>query len=109
MKKCFAEPPISAMGLSLFCDPLSMNLYRQWNAIAPLIEESLLQPNGAQEELVDVLARLLYDSRYTLLIAQKFRPILLLLCAIWLDQHGNEDAKLAALALLIQPHEELFP
>lgn len=98
------------MDLSLLCDPLSMNLCRQWNDITPYVDESLLQPNdGSQEELVDALARLLYNSRYTLLIAQNFRPILLLLCARWLDQHGDEEAKLAALALLIQPYEDLFP
>lgn len=97
------------MDVSFLCDPVSLDLYRQWNVIAPYIDGSLLQHHGSQEVLVDALARLLYDSRYTLLIAQKFRPILLLLCARWLDQREDDDAKLAALALLIQPHEELFP
>ncbi|KAF8512096.1 midasin [Hysterangium stoloniferum] len=46
---------------------------------------------------------------YTLLIASKFRPILFLLCVRWLDQNGDEAAKLAALASLIHAHEELFP
>lgn len=98
------------MDFSTLHDPLSMDLSRQWNEINPYIEESLLQHHGgSQEALVDTLGRLLHDSRYTLLIAQKFRPILLLISSRWLDQHGDEDAKLAALALLIQPHEELFP
>ena len=97
------------MDLSMLHDPLSLNLHRQWDAITPYIEESFLQHDGYREEMVDALTRLLHDSRYTFLIAQKFRPVLLLLCARWLDQHGDEDAKLAALALLIQPHEELFP
>jgi midasin len=97
------------MDNSILYDPLSLNLHRQWDTILPYLEEASLQHSGSEEELVDVLARLLYDSRYTLLIAQKFRPILLLLCARWLDQHEEEDAKFAALALLIQPHEELFP
>jgi midasin len=90
-------------------DPLTMNLNRQWSDVFPHIQESLLQEITSQEQLVDILARLLSDPRYTLLIAEKFRPILFVLCARWLDQEGEEDVKLAALALLINPHEELFP
>ena len=92
-----------------FSDPLTMNLRKQWKTIVPLIQDPLLEVNQSQEQLVNTLSRLLHDPRYTLIIAQKFRPILFILCALWLDKEGEEDAKLAALALLINPHEELFP
>jgi len=97
------------MQFGALVDPLMMNLRRQWKTVVPFIQDSFLEPHQSEEQLVHTLSRLLRDPRYTLLIAQKFRPILFILCTLWLDQEGEGDSKLAALALLVNPHEELFP
>ena len=56
---------------------------------------------------MSILSQLLSNPAYTQIIATLFRPILIELCARWLDE-GSED-NLVALTLLIEVHEELFP
>ncbi|KIJ47370.1 hypothetical protein M422DRAFT_249228 [Sphaerobolus stellatus SS14] len=90
------------------CDPLSMGITKQWEAIAPLLDEHARARIQNSNSMPAALSDLLHDPRYTVLIASKCRPILMILCARWIDQGDNLDAKLAALAFLINPHEELY-
>lgn len=90
-------------------DPLTINVFRQWNTIEHLLDNTFVSTPSSPESLVIKLSELLFHPRYTILVASAFRPILSILCAIWLDQAGNESEKLAAFALLLNVHEELFP
>jgi midasin len=46
---------------------------------------------------------------YTQLIATLFRPILIDLCARWLENEDGSEQYLVALCYLLEVHEELFP
>jgi midasin len=97
-----------------FHDPISINLARQSQSLvskispespyaAAIVQASLPGP------LLDTLSHLLTVPALTLSIATAFRPLLLDLCARWLNDRGNEDDKLVALCLLLDPHQELYP
>lgn len=90
-------------------DPFTIDLGRQWESIAPLLDETAHARIASSQNLAIGLSNILHDSRYTTLVATKFRPILFVLCAVWIDQDSDLDAKLAALAFLLHSHEELFP
>jgi midasin len=95
-------------------DPLAMNTSRQVRVLLSKISPSSpyateLLNTSSHRELLTTLSRLLAVPELTLSVAIAFRPLLLVLCAEWLHTTGNEEEKLAALCLLIQPHEELFP
>lgn len=93
-------------------NPLAINLRRQTQHLASLIPPGTpciaqLQSASNTQEFLSILSQLLSNPAYTQIIATLFRPILIELCARWLDQ-GSED-NLVALTLLIEVHEELFP
>ena len=90
-------------------DPLSMNVIEQWEVLSPLLDDQTRSRIQNSDNFVLDLSSLLYDARYTALISSKFRPILFLLCVRWIGQDSQLYAKLAALAFLINPHEELYP
>lgn len=95
-------------------DPLTLDitnqlrlLHEQVPAQSPFYHttEQLLHGNN----VLPSLSQLMLRPSLTLAIERLFRPLLMDLCARWLD--GTEDMleKLEALALLIEVHEELYP
>ena len=95
-------------------DPLTINLQQQIRVLletVPLdtqLRDTLLAvPTRA--ELLSQLSQCLRDPRYTLIVSDAFRPILLDLCARWLEDDEDEEHKLEALCLLLEVHPELFP
>jgi midasin len=97
-----------------FHDPLTMNITRQTRVLLSNIPSSspyaaTILNASTQRDLLANISRLLTKPALTLSIAIAFRPLLLPLCAQWLHDEGDEEEKLVALCLLIQPHEELFP
>ncbi|KAJ7029287.1 midasin nuclear AAA ATPase [Mycena alexandri] len=97
-------------------DPLAINLRGQTRIlIASLPSESphafMLAAAVSQTstQLLTVLSGLLSAPELTLQIATLFRPILLDLCARWLDEPKITQGQLVALCYLLEVHEELFP
>ncbi|KAL4255303.1 hypothetical protein AB1N83_012948, partial [Pleurotus pulmonarius] len=91
-------------------NPLAIDLTKQTRL---LVEESgssdFIHESRDAGELLATLSKLLAHPSLTLLIAQLFRPILLDLCARWLEPSDEREDQLVALTLLVQVHEELFP
>lgn len=98
----------------VFNDPLRINLEHQTRVFlettpndSPL-HHALLSAS-TRSELLRCLSRVLLLPGSTVAVATTFRPILLDLCARWLDDDENEEDKLEALCLLLEVHPELFP
>ncbi|KAJ6585296.1 midasin nuclear AAA ATPase [Mycena capillaripes] len=94
-------------------DPLAINLRGQTRVlIASLPSESphiSTLEAATPTELLAVISGLLSSPELTLLISTIYRPILLDLCARWLDEPQNTEDQLVALCYLLEVHEELFP
>jgi midasin len=61
-----------------------------------------------QEKLVR-LSNLLKNTIYAIRVARLFSPLLVDLCARWLDDEEQDEAKFAVFALLVPAYEELYP
>ncbi|THH06083.1 hypothetical protein EW145_g4329 [Phellinidium pouzarii] len=95
-------------------NPLSLNIHRQLNLLLELIPQDSpffdeLQISSSGGGFLPNLSRYMLHPSLTLAIAWAFRPLLMDLCARWLDEDGDIVDKLEALALLIEVHEELYP
>jgi len=97
-------------------DPLTLNLSRQLSFLLSKLpldcsHTSKLQYASARSgsEILSILSQLLLVSSLTLPIATAFRPLLMDLCARWLQTRDLGDEKLVALSFLVQPHEVIFP
>lgn len=97
-----------------FHDPLTINLHQQTCVLlettspdSQLRDALLTAPT--RNELLRRLSRALLIPRLTLAVSNAFRPILLDLCARWLEDEENDEDKLEALCLLLEVHPELFP
>lgn len=60
-------------------------------------------------DLLNLLPLLLAEPSLTLAIATHFRPIVIDICARWLDYKDDRVKKLAAFGSLIELHEEIYP
>lgn len=94
-------------------DPCSINLNRQTQSLLSEISPESVYRTALTEAptpgaLLDTLSRLLFVPALTLSVATAFRPLLLDLCARWLEGEENKEEKLVALCLLLEPHEELY-
>lgn len=94
--------------------PLSLNIQRQLNLLLELIPQDSpffndLQTSSSGGALLSSLSRYMLHPSLTLAITWAFRPLLMDLCARWLDDNDGIIDKLEALALLIEVHEELYP
>ncbi|KAF5382460.1 hypothetical protein D9615_002742 [Tricholomella constricta] len=95
-------------------DPLFINLRRQTAILLSTIPNpskhatDLFNVTSNVEHLA-ILSRLLSLPALTLKIATLYRPLLVDLCARWLDNSENSEDQLVALCLLLEVHEELFP
>ena len=95
-------------------DPLKINLHRQktllLSSISPntIYTEALINASSSSQ-LLATLSSILAVPAYTQLIATLFRPILIDLCARWLESEDGSEQYLVALCYLLEVHEELFP
>ena len=94
-------------------NPTSLNVRRQLDRLfeqlprdIPLV--SALHTDLSQNALLPTLSRFMLHPSLTMRITTAFRPLLMDLCARWLDYDGQTWEKLAALGLLVEIHEELF-
>ena len=95
-------------------DPLTLNTERQlrllleevplYNPLRTTLEEQLSGPT-----LLPTLSRLMLRPSLSMAITRLFRPLLMDLCARWLDDGDDMLDKLEAFALLIEIHEEIYP
>ena len=96
-------------------DPLEINLSRQTRHLLSIIPpeseyaQEAIKNASTTRELLATLSRLLAVPAYTQLIATYYRPILLDLCARWIEVDDSKEEQLVALCLLLEVHEELFP
>ena len=92
-------------------DPLSINLRRQTRLFLKknLSYDVELSNTTSVHELLIALSRLLAKSPLTELIATTFRPILMDLCARWIEGDDCSEEQLIAIAFLVEPQEELYP
>jgi midasin len=98
-------------------NPTSMNVHRQLDQLfsrlspdSPTTQK--MRENLQQMPLLQALSMFMLRPSLTLLITELFRPLLMDICARWLDiAKESEDniRALEALALLIEVHDELFP
>ncbi|KAG9103872.1 hypothetical protein FRC06_007401 [Ceratobasidium sp. 370] len=75
------------------------------------IEGLLAQPQNSNiPQALNAVSNLLTVPALTLLIAEMFRPLLIDLCARWVDNDQLDDVdRFVALCLLVEPYEEIFP
>ena len=95
-------------------DPLTINIHRQRRQLLSYIPTDTLYHEAlsnasTNRELLTTLSGLLAVSQFTQLVATLFRPILLDLCARWIDNEHDVEDHLIALCYLLEVHEELFP
>ncbi|CAE6509447.1 unnamed protein product [Rhizoctonia solani] len=61
-------------------------------------------------EVLCAISRLMAAPAFTVLVSDTFRPLLMDLCARWLDDNSIDEVdRLVALCLLVEPYEEIFP
>ncbi|EAU86094.2 MDN1 midasin family protein [Coprinopsis cinerea okayama7 len=95
-------------------NPLAVHLQRQTQHLASVIPPGSvsiteLQNASNTQSFLNTLSTLLSNPAYTQIVATLFRPILMDLCARWLEDGKNPERNLCALAYLLEVHEELFP
>ncbi len=95
-------------------DPLTLDSERQLqqllNEIPPASAHAQsLRHVSSPKELLSTLSDLLSVPYLTSAIATHFRPLLLDLCARWLDSNEGVWSKFQAFCLLIEIHEEIYP
>ena len=95
-------------------DALAFNLELQLQlflqAVSPSVDTLIAQLQASSlPDALCLLSTLLKNPKYTLLVLQNFRPVLLDLCARWLDDESDDEAKFSAFGFLIPCCEELYP
>ncbi|QRV86470.1 AAA domain protein [Ceratobasidium sp. AG-Ba] len=82
------------------------------NAQTRLVIEGLLAqtPSATVSQALDAVSELMATPAFTLIVADLFRPLVIDLCARWIDNNRLDDVdRFVALCLLVEPHEEIFP
>ena len=95
-------------------DPLNINLAQQTHLLADQLPSDSphlvsLRNASSRSALLNCLSRLLAVPGLTGVVSNIFRPILLDLCARWLEEDTNLEEKFEASALLLELHPEIFP
>ena len=95
-------------------DALTFNLERQLQlflqAVLPSVDPLIAKLHASSPpDALPLLSTLLKNPKYTLLMLQNFRPILLDLCARWLDDEVDDEAKFSAFGFLAPCCEEVYP
>ena len=100
-----------------FPDPLSFNIHEQALSLLRILPpdshsyhalRDALASNNAGN-LLSTASNLLAEPSVTVHACRAFQPILLDLCARWLESKLAPDRILEAFGLLIDVHEELYP
>ena len=95
-------------------DPLSINLPGQTRILLSTVPstsqhyERLISASNPRQ-LLDALSTCLAVPSCTAIIAKLFRPLLMDLCARWMDDSQQYEDHFVALSYLVEIHEELFP
>lgn len=97
-----------------FQDPLTINLEHQTRIFLESVARdspvhNILLGAPSRLDLLRQLSRIILLPAHTLAVASAFRPILIDLCARFLEDEADEVDKLEALCLLLELHPELFP
>lgn len=71
-------------------------------------EQNTLKSLATNEKLAR-LSNLLKNPEYALHVARFFSPLLVDLCARWLDDDEQDESKFAVFGLLLPAHEQLYP
>lgn len=95
-------------------DSLTINLNQQIRLLAEELPEgsslvSLLQNASSRSELLKQLSRYVATPGLSEITARLLKPVLLDLCARWLEKETELDEKFEAFALLLEIHPEIFP
>ncbi len=95
-------------------DPLSLNPKSQWLAFTSKFPDSFSTPQAdlvdtSPGDILSLASKFLLLPSCTTIVADTFRPLLLDLCARWLESSDALEEKLSALCFLLQPHTEIFP
>ena len=95
-------------------DPLSLSPKSLWLEFTSNFPEwtSHFQANledSSPAEMLSLASKFLLLQSCTSIVADAFRPLLLDLCARWLENSEALEDKLSALCFLLQPHTEIFP
>ena len=95
-------------------DPLSINLRRQTNVLLSSIPRTseqydFLSNASCACQMLEALSNALANAAFTPIVAKLFRPLLMDLCARWIDDADKSEDYLVALSYLVEVHEELFP
>ena len=88
---------------------LSLPIVAQTDAL--IVQFAELQWLAALDtnQRLQALSKLLKSPQYTLSVARLFSPLLVDLCARWLDDEEEDERKFAVMGLLLPAHEELYP
>ncbi|KAH9924312.1 midasin [Epithele typhae] len=98
-----------------FPDPLRFDLKGQVQKLHDLLPARIpyanasLQNAPSRRALLDALSALLHVPHLTMTVSTLFRPILIDLCARWLEEELELLDKLESLCLMLEVHQELFP
>ena len=97
-----------------FDDSLTINLDQQIRLLVEELSESpshisALQNASSRSELLKQLSRYVATPGLSEITARLFKPMLLDLCARWLEEETELDEKFEAFALLLEIHPEIFP
>lgn len=95
-------------------DPLVLDLSRQTTALLSSIPRSSVDydsivNSSTASQLLSALSCALANPCLTKIVAKLFRPLLMDLCARWIDDVENSERHLVALAYLVEVHEEIYP
>jgi hypothetical protein len=102
----------------LMYDPLQIDLKKQLDILLASVDASgqvakeqkaILQNPLNGGEVLSVLSQLLRFPPLTTLVARLFRPLIVDLCARWLDLYEDEVSAFIALAFLLGWHPEIYP
>ncbi|THH20578.1 hypothetical protein EW146_g790 [Bondarzewia mesenterica] len=99
--------------LDCFHNPLTIGLQEQISTLLSHFPHSnhvaSLGNCSSRRDILNALSNLLLIPSLTTFIATTFRPLLLDLCARWLQNGDLIEEKISCLCFLLQPHEELYP
>lgn len=93
------------------CDALAIPFEDQIDAFVNRFPEHLaaLKELATDGEKLEKLSILLKNPQYALHVARLFSPLLVDLCARWLDDDEQDESKFAVFGLLLPAHEQLYP
>ncbi|KAG9315862.1 hypothetical protein JVU11DRAFT_3511 [Chiua virens] len=94
-------------------DPLYIDLAKQTRSLLAILPQNShstrISSASSPKALLSTLSRLLAVPSLTVPISDLFRPLLVDLCARWLEDQEDLEERFVALCMLIENHQELFP